>query len=176
MLMANEMPGMGRRLAAMALDLLLLKLLEAPLSNLLRGSMEGPVHLVLAQFVVELVYASILLNRSGQTLGKRVMKLRVMNESGGGVSLVQAAARSALKWSPVFGFLMLVFSAVPYLPSEVGTPPTGAPTIPAGSALAAALSYGVMLLGMVLFWLTRNHPDHRAPHDRASGTLVVRTP
>jgi uncharacterized RDD family membrane protein YckC len=175
--MANEIPGMGRRLAALAIDLAVLRLLETPLAKLVRDAASDPVYMVVMQYVVMLLYATVMVSRDGRTLGKMAAKLRVISARGGGVRMGQAALRALVKWTPVFGFLAALAAAMPV----VG--PDGAPVIPEdpqaappGSALAAGLSYGVILLGLVLFWLTRRHPDRRSVHDRLADTVVMRTP
>jgi uncharacterized RDD family membrane protein YckC len=178
MLMASEIPGMGRRLAALALDLVVLRVLEAPLSKVVRASAEEPVYLVLMQFVVMLLYATILVSRNGQTLGKMAVKLRVINVNGGSVQMLHAALRSVVKWTPIFCFLALLAAAMPTVGAD-GEPQVAADAATPGaegSALAAGLSYAAILLGLVLFWLTRRHPDRRSVHDRVAGTVVMRVP
>jgi uncharacterized RDD family membrane protein YckC len=169
---------MGRRLVALALDLVVLRLLEAPLSKLVRASAEEPVYLVLMQYVVMLLYATILVTRNGQTLGKMAVKLRVINVNGGSVQMLHVALRATVKWTPVFCFLALLAAAMPTVVpgGEAQVPVDASSPGSEGSALAAGLSYGAILLGLVLFWLTRRHSDRRSVHDRVADTVVMRVP
>jgi uncharacterized RDD family membrane protein YckC len=182
MLMPNEIPGMGRRLLAVILDLLLLSLATTPLAPRLREITPEPAAILVLNFVLALLYSTFLLTARGQTIGKMVAGLKVIGTDGGSVTQVQAFLRSLLKWTPIFGMLILQagLAPLPTVPSGTVPKPPGLPQ-PADIEPATALaSSAVSVLGLsvllLLFVLTKRHPDRRAPHDRAVHTLVMRLP
>ena len=181
MLMASEIPGMGRRLAAMVIDLAVLKLLEAPIAKAVRTVSPEPVALVVMEYVVVLAYAAILLRRRGQTVGKMLTKLRVVSTLEGGLGIGQILGRSIAKWTPIFAFLAMLAVSMPAPPNVFGEsadvslqqlPPEEAGGI---SDLAVWLSYVGLLLGLGLFLVAKRHPDRLAVHDRIARTAVIRT-
>ena len=173
MLMPNEVPGMWRRMIALVLDLLVLSLANVALSGALREVTAAPVAVIVADYFIMLVYAVVLLSQRGQTVGKMLTGLRVISPGGGAVTQPQAFIRALVKWTPVFGILVL---------QSVLAPPAAevtmeqAPVDPAAALPAAAISLVGVIVALILILITRRHPDRQAPHDRVSDTFVTRLP
>ncbi len=180
MLMQDEMAGLGKRFLALVIDMLMLKLLDLPLSRALREVTPSPIAALVLEYGITLVYCTVFLARRGQTPGKIMMSLRVISADGGAVGRTLALVRSTVKWTPVFGFVIVLSALNPYAdPHQVAlgaervlTPPEN---VDAGSLHAwSIIFYSGWLLGFVLVWITRRHPDRQALHDRLAGTLVMR--
>ena len=180
MLMQDEMAGLGRRLLAVVIDMLMLKLLDLPLSRTLREVTPSPIAALLLEYGITLVYCTLFLARRGQTPGKIMTSLRVISVDGGAMGRPRAFVRATVKWTPFFAVLIVLSVLNPYAePHQVAlgagrvlTPP---PDFDAeGQHLWSAVLYSGALLGLVLVWITRRHPDRQALHDRVSGTLVTR--
>ncbi len=179
MLMKDEMAGLGRRFLALAIDMLMLKLLDLPLSRALREVTTSPIAALVLEYGITLVYCTIFLARRGQTPGKIMMSLRVISVDGGAIGRVRAFVRSTVKWTPIFVILIVLSALNPFAePHQVAlgaervlTPPEN---LDAGSLhVWSIVFYSGWLLGFVLVWITRRHPDRQALHDRAVGTLVM---
>ncbi len=180
MLMQDEMAGMGKRFLALVIDVLMLKLLDLPLSRALREITPSPIAALVLEFGITLVYGTVFLARRGQTPGKIMMSLKVISADGGAIGRARALVRSAVKWTPIFGFVIALSALNPYVdPHQVAlgagrvlTPPA---ELDAGSLHAwSIVFYSGWLLGFVLVWITRRHPDRQALHDRVADTLVMR--
>ncbi|MCE2440123.1 MAG: RDD family protein [Candidatus Latescibacteria bacterium] len=180
MLMQDEMAGLGRRLLAVVIDMLMLKLLDLPLSRTLREVTPSPIAALVLEYGITLIYCTIFLARRGQTPGKIMTSLRVISVDGGPLGRARAFVRSAVKWTPFFAILIVLSVLNPYAePHQVAlgagrvlTPP---PEFDAeGLHLWRIVLYSGSLLGLALVWITRRHPDRQALHDRVSGTLVMR--
>ena len=63
MLMQDEMAGLGRRLLAVVIDMLMLKLLDLPLSRILREVTPSPIAALVLEYGITLVYCTIFLAR-----------------------------------------------------------------------------------------------------------------
>jgi len=172
--MQNEVPGVGRRMVALVLDLVILVLVNQPLSLGLREITQSRELLFVANFGILLLYSTIFLSRRGQTPGKIMASLRVIDAGGGAVTQRQALVRSIVKWTPVFGILILPIVMFPAPELIEGIQPGD------DSAALEQLSGSmtVFLFGFAI-WLyllarTRKHPDGQSIHDRIADTLVIR--
>lgn len=178
--MPNEVAGLGRRMAALLVDLLMLKLADLPLSRMLREVTPSPVAVLALEFAIVLVYATVFINRRGQTPGKIMTGLRVISADGGMVTQGQAFVRALVKWTPIFGALILLaaLNPLPADPHQVALDPErvmAPPEVDPNRAMAASIvAYAAVALGFVLAWIARRHPDRQALHDRIAGTLVMR--
>lgn len=112
------------------------------------GGVALGIGLALVQGVIYLGYFSLMESRTGQTLGKRVMKLRTVSPSGGNPTFEQAVRRNIFMGYPLLGVL-------PFLGRFAG--------------LAA-------LVGMIFAAVTISQsPVREGWHDRfAGGTRVLR--
>ena len=120
-MMPNEVPGMGRRLLAVVLDLLLLSLATTPLAPRLREITPSPAAILALNFVLALVYSTFLLTARGQTIGKMIAGLKVIRTDGGTIAQAQAFLRSLLKWTPIFGIVILQAGLAPLPTDPAGT-------------------------------------------------------
>ena len=114
MLMQDEMAGLGRRFLALVIDMLMLKLLDLPLSRALREVTPSPIAALVLEYGITLVYCTVFLVRRGQTPGKIMLSLRVISVVGGGIGQARAFVRSTVKWTPVFVFLIALSALNPY--------------------------------------------------------------
>ena len=111
-------------------------------------------------FPVALLYFGIM-NSSyggGQTLGKRVAKIRVQNVDGSPLSPGRSFARAGLLF-------------VPYFLNGAALPPSAA-AIPAFAYLLSLLVFG--MIGAIIYLLIFNRPSRRSLHDLAVQSVVVR--
>ena len=154
--------GFWRRVAAFALDGILLGIVGQGL-----GAAFGEHFATLGQagrwvgFVIAAVYVIPAHHLWGQTLGKRIMALRVQRLDGGPVSLSAAGLR----------YLAL---AVPWFLNGVRFTASHWPwalLIAVGVVLGSVLFVGI--LGN-LYLLLFNQPSRRLIHDWVAGTVVVR--
>ncbi len=109
-------------------------------------------------FCLVFPYFAILNSRigHGQTLGKRLMRIRVIEEAGNTISFWKAVARYA-----VFG--------VPYFLNEVLLPVTRTPWIV--SALVSIVVFGIG--GTTLYLILFNRHTRQGLHDLAVGSYVA---
>lgn len=172
MLMPNEIPGLGRRMVAMVLDLLMMMLANQALMLGLREATSSLVLLLVLDYAILLCYSTLFVSGRGQTPGKIMTSLRIIGADGGGVSQVQALVRSVVKWTPLLGVLILQA----YLsPMDLQLAHEGAPAepLPEGAMAATVVFLAGSLLWLVLLILARNHPDGQGLHDRVARTLVM---
>ncbi|MDA0745949.1 MAG: RDD family protein [bacterium] len=181
--MSNEIPGLGRRVAALFVDLLMLKLADLPLSRVLREITPSSTAVLALEFGVMLLYSTIFLSRRGQTPGKIMASLRVISVHGGAVTQGQAFVRALVKWAPIFGLLIALASLnpLPLNPQQVALNPESILVQPdqvdADQVMIGnIISYLGLVMLFALVWITRRHPDQQSLHDRVAGTLVMRVP
>ncbi len=176
MLMGNEIAGMGRRVVALFADLLALALLNVPLSLVFKDMTLSPVSERLIAYFAMLIYATAFVSKTGQTPGKMIARLRVISAQEGGVTQGQALARALIKWTPIMGVLAVLAGLSPspdaVQPMSAESSSSGQPT----GVAAGIVSLAAIAMWLVLFTITRRHPDRQAPHDRVAGTHVMRLP
>ena len=110
MLMQSEIAGMGRRLLATVLDFVILHL---ALTVVLRNMLLSPAGVWLVDFILIVVYSAIFLGITGQTPGKMLLGLRVIDAQGGGLDYGQTFRRAVVKWSPVFVLFIVIALLTP---------------------------------------------------------------
>lgn len=176
MLMQSEVAGVGRRLVALVVDLMMLTLASIPLQMGLREVTFSPVVLVILLYLVMLCYSTIFLSGRGQTPGKIMASLRVISLDGSMVDQRQAFVRSVVKWTPIFGFWIIFI----WMGSVFGNPEAMVQRSVGEKVVLEQefFSSGVLLMGVIvgLFLIvkTRRHPEGQAFHDWTGGTCVIR--
>ena len=175
MLMQSEIAGIGRRLLATVLDFLILHLV---LTVVLRNMLLPPAGVWMVDFIFIVVYSAIFLGLMGQTPGKMLLGLRVIDAQGGGLSYGQTFQRAVVKWAPVF-VLFIVMALL--TPEELYQGPVDGEVadtveVDAQSAMASSTAMVIGTVGwVVLIHLARRHPDGQGIHDRVAGTYVIKT-
>ena len=175
MLMQSEIAGMGRRLLATVLDFVILHL---ALTVVLRNMLLSPAGVWMVDFILIVVYSAVFLGITGQTPGKMLLGLRVIDAHGGGLDYGQTFRRAVVKWSPVF-MLFIVMALL--TPEELYQGPVDgevmdAVEVDAQSVLASSIAMVIGTVGwLVLIYLARRHPDGQGIHDRVAETYVIRT-
>ncbi len=175
MLMQSEIAGIGRRLLATVLDFVILHLM---LTVVLRNMLLSPAGVWMVDFIFILVYSAIFVGLMGQTPGKMLLGLRVIDAHGGGLNYVQTFRRAVVKWSPVF-VLFVVMALL--TPEEVYQGPADGEVmdtveVDAQSAVASSTAMVIGTVGwLVLIHMARRHPDGQGIHDRVAETYVIRT-
>ena len=115
--------------------------------------------LALLQIIVDTTYSILLHARYGQTVGKRVCRIRIVDHlTGTQISLNQALLRDS-------GLLIGLFYAVAVLKGEDFDPNHLTGTV----ALVAGIWFMLEIITMLL------NEKRRALHDLIAGTVVVRT-
>jgi len=174
-LMAGEVPGIGRRLSGLVIDFIMLELAMWPLGLAIRELTPSAAVLRLLQFVIAVFYSSVFLAERGQTPGKIMASLRVLSTDGGPLNQRQAVVRSVIKWACVFGPLVLMALAIGPLPTNVQQIGTEVPLIePEMDPLMGVYGFVIAGLWLALLVITRRHRDHQAPHDRVAGAMVIK--
>ncbi len=174
MLMQSEIAGIGRRLLAAVLDFLILHLV---LTVVLRNMQLSPEGVWMADFIFMVIYSAIFLGIRGQTPGKMLLGLRVIDAHGGGLNYVQTFRRAVVKWSPVF-VLFIVMALL--TPEELYQRPADGDVVDTVEVdeQSAMASSTVMVIGtvgwIVLIHIARRHPDGQGIHDRVAETYVIR--
>ena len=174
MLMQSEIAGVGRRLVATALDLVVLHL---ALSIITRNMLLSPVGVWMVDFVIAVVYSTMFVGLKGQTLGKMALGLQVIDARGRGLDYVQTFRRAIVKWAPVF--VLFVLMAV-FMPEELQQRPAGGEMVETvevdpQSAMASSAMMVIGTIGwLVLIHLARRHPDGQGVHDRVAETFVIK--
>lgn len=174
MLLQNEIAGVGRRVLALILDLVVLLV---GLSVLTRGMVLSPVGMWLMVFAIAICYSGLMVGLRGQTVGKMAMGIRVILPGGGRLNYGQTFQRAVLKWLPIFGIFVILAFIMPEDLRHQGTQPNVIERVDLDSN-ATMVSSSVVLLGSIL-WLillhrARKHPDGQAWHDLISGTYVIK--
>ena len=166
MLMQSEIAGIGRRLLATVLDFVVLLLaLPVVLSNIPLP----PADVWIVIFIFIVIYSAIFLGIRGQTPGKMLLGLRVIDADGGGLDYMQTFLRAAVKWAPVF-VLFIVMALL--TPEELYQRPADGE----GADVASVTAMVICTVGwIVLIHMARRHPDRQGIHDRVAGTFVIRT-
>ncbi len=165
---ASDLPpiaGIWRRLAAFIVDILLLAIPAMILGMVFfewAASLGQSGRLV--GFVVALVYFGVLNSNlgSGQTLGKRLLDIRVADRSGRPLSLVRSGLRFAVLGVPFF---------VNGVQFNLNTAPGGLIAILA-TALLSVIVFGG--LGAIIYLFIFNRQTRQSLHDWAVGSYVFR--
>ncbi|MDE2699068.1 MAG: RDD family protein [Gemmatimonadota bacterium] len=175
MLMQSEIAGIGRRLLATVLDFLILHLV---LTVVLRNMLLSPAGVWMVDFIFIVIYSAIFVGVMGQTPGKMLLGLRVIDAQGGGLSYGQTFQRAVVKWAPVF-VLFIVMALL--TPEELYQSPADGEVMDTVEvdAQSAVASSTAMVIGtvvwVVLIHLARRHPDGQGIHDRVAETYVIKT-
>lgn len=174
MLLQSEIAGVGRRVMATVLDLVIL---FVGLSFVARGMVLSPVGMWVVDFAIAVCYSGLLIGMRGQTLGKMAMGLRVIPAGDGGLDYGQTFKRAVFKWLPIFGVFILLAVLIPDELRNRGMQQNMIEQVEIDTD-ATMIPTTVMLLGSVL-WLfllhnARRHPDGQAYHDRLSDTCVIK--
>lgn len=153
--------GFWRRVGAFMLDVLVLGVIGQ-----LLGLLFAHQFMMLGQsgrligFAIAAIYFIPAHHLWGQTLGKRLMKIRVQALNGGPVSVAAATLRYVALGVPWFA--NGVFFAAPNWPNVL--------LIAAGVVLASILLIGILGNAYLLLF---NRPSRRLIHDLIAGTVVV---
>ena len=152
----------GMRAAARIIDFVLVSLPFAYLSNVAgvkqitsgpdKGDLTGPLWILLLFPVVYMAYETVLVSRTGQTVGKMLCRIKVVDWSTGMLLTPQQAAVRAF----VPGVFLLVAAAAPL----VGVPWLG------------FLQFAPLLVYVTV----AASPVYRGVHDRAAGSIVLSAP
>ena len=175
MLMQSEIAGIGRRLLATVLDFVILHLV---LTVVLRNMLLSPAGVWMVDFIFIVIYSAIFVGVMGQTLGKMLLGLRVIDAQGGGLNYVQTFQRAVVKWAPVF-VLFIVMALL--TPEELYQRPADGEVMDTVEvdAQSAVASSTAMVIGtvvwVVLIHRARRHPDGQGIHDRVAETYVIKT-
>jgi uncharacterized RDD family membrane protein YckC len=113
---ADDTEVVGRRIGALIVDSVLFGIVFVAVGLATGGGSSGHGHAAVrltgGPFLVYLAvwwaYFTICEGVTGQTLGKRLLKIRVASEDGGAASLGQAAARNLLRLVDVLPVLYIV--------------------------------------------------------------------
>jgi len=176
-----DSPSFGKRVAAFALDYLLIAaylvvlagagtaLTLGPLGGEWQGFLSSPGRMDLLAFTttvlpVALYFALLEGSAGGATWGKRRMRLRVVRVGGERLGLGRALLRSAVKFLP-WQLAHTCLFGIPGWPVEPQEPPLW------------------VMPGMILTWVLVGtyvvaiaaRRDRRAPHDWIAGSQVVAT-
>jgi len=113
--------GVGIRLVAHLVDVVVVFIFYFAVGSLIAGMVGGATEggfelqggpallLILITFVVSMAYFIILECKwNGQTLGKKLVGIRVISEAGGAITFQQAAVRNLLRLVDALPFLYLV--------------------------------------------------------------------
>ena len=173
--MQSEIAGIGRRLLATVLDFVILHLV---LTVVLRNMLLSPAGVWMVDFIFIVIYSAIFVGVMGQTLGKMLLGLRVIDAQGGGLNYVQTFQRAVVKWAPVF-VLFIVMALL--TPEELYQRPADGEVMDTVEvdAQSAVASSTAMVIGtvvwVVLIHRARRHPDGQGIHDRVAETYVIKT-
>jgi uncharacterized RDD family membrane protein YckC len=166
--LTSPIGGFWRRFAAFGVDSLILATIGQVIGfvcfdNLVRLGAAGR----LVGFPIALAYFGILNSRigGGQTLGKRLLKLRVVDREGTLIGLGRSALRYTILALPIF----LDWSLWPISINPDG--PTSFPSV-ALYIVLALIVYGMGLSDLYLFIF--NFRTRQTLHDLVAGTFVVR--
>jgi uncharacterized RDD family membrane protein YckC len=110
-----DLAPIGRRIWAYLADVFILYIVNLAIGFVIGVAMRGGAAQVLAcvsvfvGFAITIVYDAILTAASGQTLGKRALKIKVVAETGDNVTTGQAWGRALAKMIP-FAQLVALFN------------------------------------------------------------------
>jgi uncharacterized RDD family membrane protein YckC len=157
-----EPAGVWPRGAAVALNLLASLVITVPL-----GAWGLLFHLV---------YITVAHAHRGQTIGKHVMRIRVVRSNGERLGLARAAARTlAVLWYPIFCAVVVLFGSGPAaLAHAVAATQTTEVDKLRELTVTAAMSHPILFVLYALsFVFAALHPRKLALHDLLLGTRVV---
>jgi uncharacterized RDD family membrane protein YckC len=153
--------GFWRRFLAFVVDGLILYLVGRTIGAALFNTLSqmGPWGMLVG-FCIALVYFALLDSRigNGQTVGKRLLKLRVVDTQGNAISFWKSLARYT------------VFAA-PHFISKLGLPASRTPWIVPFVIFIVAVGVG----GSTLYLLIFNRHTRQGLHDLIVGSYVVKT-
>lgn len=175
MLMQSEIAGIGRRLLATVLDFVILHLV---LTVVLRNMLLSPAGVWMVDFIFILIYSAIFVGIMGQTPGKMLLGLRVIDAQGGGLNYVQTFRRAAVKWSPVFVLFVVMALLTPEELYQLPSDGEGIEMVKveAQSTVASSTAMVIGTVGwLVLIYMARRHPDGQGIHDQVAETYVIKT-
>ena len=151
---------LAARGAASLIDLVIVLLLEWPVARAVHGT--GPASQIVLQFLPALyVIGAYTALGGGQTLGKRWLRLRVVNAQGAPLSL----GASVRRWAVSVGVLWPLWWLLP-AGTELSMPPA--------SAGCAVIALVLAVIALDSWLLLANRPSRRSLHDLAAGSFVVR--
>lgn len=175
MLMQSEIAGIGRRLLATVLDFVILHLV---LTVVLRNMLLSPAGVWMVDFIFIVIYSAIFVGIMGQTPGKMLLGLRVIDARGGGLDYVQTFRRAAVKWSPVFVLFVVMALLTPEELYQLPADGEGIEMVKveAQSTVASSIAMVIGTVGwLVLIYMARRHPDGQGIHDQVAETYVIKT-
>ncbi len=161
---AGLFPGFWRRLGAYAIDVLLLALICSVIGVIFYDSLaalgsQGRLIGLLLALAYFTPTNSVL--GKGQTIGKGVMKLKVVDSEGHCISVERSLLRSFVLFAP-FMLNGVWFS---------GADPRPTPTLVALGALLSLIVIGGM--ASIAYLYLFNRPSRQSLHDLIAGTFVV---
>jgi uncharacterized RDD family membrane protein YckC len=115
--------------------------------------------------------------RSGQTIGKRVANIRVLDVSGGRISWRAALLRSSVDIALAVAELLVILMALPHIAdAEIGGGALDRHRllVERGPAWAAHVRYAAAAWSLSELVFLLFNDKHRALHDFIAGTVVVR--
>jgi uncharacterized RDD family membrane protein YckC len=172
--MRDEMAGIGRRCAALFVDLIMLELAMWPLGLAIRELTPSAAVLRFLQFVIAVIYSAVFLGERGQTPGKIMASLRTLSVDGSLLNQRQALVRAVIKWGTIYVPLTVMAAMMP-LPTNVQRIGTNAPLVaPEVPTLMPVIGFATVVLWFGLAVLTRRDPNGKAPHDRVADSLVIK--
>lgn len=160
----DQYPGVFSRIFAFLLDLLILGLfglfLMIPFQGVLAfigqwGRIVG--------YVIAVAYFSVMTAQKGQTLGKRIMKIKAVDGECNTLPLYHAMARYAVSLLPFFTYNLHILSLSPAMPVK------GALAI---NGIAPFISYA--LGGFLIYLYIFNTKTRQSLHDLMVGSYVVK--
>jgi uncharacterized RDD family membrane protein YckC len=115
----NQLAGYGARIAAHLIDLILVSIAVLVVLFIMKPELfdysiaQAPLPVRLIIFLslrgVHFLYEALLLAWNGQTLGKKALKIRVIQTNGEKLDVLSAVIRSLVRHGLVFGQLLLGF-------------------------------------------------------------------
>ena len=152
----------GMRAAARIIDFVLISLPFAFLSSAMgekeissgpdKGELTGPLWVLLLFPLVYMAYETLLVSRTGQTVGKWLCRVKVVDWSTGTLLTPQQAAVRAF----VPGVFLLVSATAPIL----GVPVLGL----------------LQFVPLMIYVTVAASPVYRGVHDKAAGSIVLSAP
>lgn len=180
--------GLGRRLTALVVDLLIVYIAVVVLLQLVLDPMRealGPGWVRVGWFYIGytlltvslptwLYFAGYESSAEQATLGKRWLGVVVTGAAGGRVSFPRALLRTILKLLPLeLAHVAIAVPANPFVDPLTGVF-TLQPMTDLGASVLVGLFVALLMLGATLLTAAL-HPDGRAPHDLITGTYVMKS-